>query len=388
MYQFLVAAPILVIFMIALLGYAFGRISIKGLSLGTGAVLLVALVFGHFFHQYSVINSVTPFSMPSIVQEMGLVLFVTSVGFIAGPRFFKNFKGHAVSYLILGVAIVLVGVLTCAGIILITKLDTDLAVGLLAGALTTTPGLAVVNEVTGTATASIGYGIAYPFGVIGVVLFVQLAPRIFKTDMQKEREQFAKAEVASTVEKKKKILQIDPQGFFGFALAVVLGVLLGKIEIPFANGVTFSLGTSGGPLIAGLLLGHFGTVARVNVTMNKETLKALRELGLTLFLIGAGFKAGAGFVDVLVQYGAMLFVYGVIMTIIPMIVGLFLARKVLKLGMLNSLGSICGGMTSTPALGALIKTAETDDVATSYAATYPIAIAVIVITFQVLCLIF
>ncbi len=388
MYNFLVAAPILVIFLIALIGYAFGRISIKGLSLGTGAVLLVALVFGHFFHQYAVINSVTPFSMPSIVQEMGLVLFVTAVGFIAGPTFFKNFKGHAVAYLILGLAIVLIGVLTCAGIILITQMDSDLAVGLLAGALTTTPGLAVVNEVTGTAVASIGYGIAYPFGVIGVVLFVQLAPRLFKTDLQKEREQFAKAEVAPATEKKKKILHVDTQGFFGFALAIVLGVLLGKIEIPFGNGVTFSLGTSGGPLIAGLLLGHFGTIARVNVVMNKETLKSLRELGLALFLIGAGFKAGAGFVDVLVQYGFMLFVYGAIMTLIPMIVGLFLARKVLKLGMLNSLGSICGGMTSTPALGALIKTAETDDVATAYAATYPIAIAVIVITFQLLCLIF
>jgi putative transport protein len=56
--------------------------------------------------------------------------------------------------------------------------------------------------------------------------------------------------------------------------------------------------------------------------------------------------------------------------------------------MFNSLGSICGGMTSTPALGTLIRVAETDDVATSYAATYPIALAVIVITFQLVCIIF
>jgi len=73
---------------------------------------------------------------------------------------------------------------------------------------------------------------------------------------------------------------------------------------------------------------------------------------------------------------------------VPMAVGLLFARKVFKLSMINSLGSICGGMTSTPALGSLIKVAETDDVATAYAATYPIAIAIIVITFQIVCIIF
>lgn len=378
MLDFLIDNPILVMFLIAVLGYALGRIRIKGMDLGTAGILLVALVFGHF-----------GLEVPAIIQNIGLVFFVTSVGFIAGPTFFRNFKGKAIAYVAMGVIMVLLGVLTCVSIILISGIQTELAVGLMSGAMTTTPGLAVGLEATGNSPlVSIGYGIAYPFGVVGLVLFVQLMPRIFKTDMKKEREQFAKANEASKVEKKKKLFNVDVLGFFGFALAIVLGYLLGKIEIPFPGGVKFSLGTSGGPLIAGLLFGHFGSILRVDFKIKKETLVTVREIGLAFFLMGAGTKAGAGFVEVLQEQGAMLFVYGAIMTLIPMIVGAFFALKVFKLSMFNSLGTICGGRTSTPALGALIQTTGTDDVTIAYAASYPIAIAVIVITFQLVCLIF
>ena len=72
------------------------------------------------------------------------------------------------------------------------------------------------------------------------------------------------------------------------------------------------------------------------------------------------------------------------MTIIPMVVGFLFAKYVLKLSLLNALGSITGGMTSTPALGTLINTAETDDVAGAYASTYPIALVVIVLASQLM----
>jgi putative transport protein len=376
MIQFLINNPILSIFLIALIGYAFGRISIKGISLGTAAVLLIALVFGHF-----------GIIIPSIVQNIGLVFFVTSVGFIAGPMFFKNFKSHAISYVILGLIVVMVGILICIVIILLTPLGSDLAIGLLAGALTTTPGLGVALEATGSDYVSIGYGIAYPFGVIGVVLFVQFIPRIFRTNMAKEREQYKQMEKKTVVTKKKRIT-FDPIGLFVFAFAAVLGILLGTIKIPLPGGITFSLGNAGGPLITGLIFGHFRSIARIDLSIKKETLVPLRELGLVLFLIGAGTAAGEGFVDVLKVHGVMLFVYGAIMTIIPMSIGLLFALKVFKLSMFNSLGSICGGMTSTPALGTLIKTTGTDDVATAYAATYPIALALIVILFQLVSIIF
>ena len=84
----------------------------------------------------------------------------------------------------------------------------------------------------------------------------------------------------------------------------------------------------------------------------------------------------------------MLFVYGAFMTIVPMLVGFFIAAKLLKLQLLNNLGSITGGMTSTPALGALISVAGTDDVATAYAATYPVALVSIVLCSQFIVLLF
>ena len=78
----------------------------------------------------------------------------------------------------------------------------------------------------------------------------------------------------------------------------------------------------------------------------------------------------------------MLFVYGAILTLIPMLVGFFVAAKMMKMSLLNNLGSITGGMTSTPALGTLIQVAGTEDVASAYAATYPIALISVVLSSQ------
>lgn len=364
---------LLAIFLIISAGYLLGRIRIKGVDLGTAGVLLVALVFGHFGVE-----------IPSIVQNFGLVCFVTAVGFIAGPKFFRNFKSNAASYVILGLVIIIAGALSCAAIIALFKIPAALATGLLTGALTSTPGLAAAMEAAGDASdlASIGYGIAYPFGVISVVFFVQLMPRILKADMKAEREKMESAGGQARKPYTGKKFWIEKEGFFAFAAAIVLGLLLAKVVIPLPGGASFSLGTSGGPLIAGLVFGHFAHVGPLDITVPKKTLENFRELGLILFLLGAGTSAGKGFVEILQQYGAVLFLEGAIMALIPMIIGFLLARHVLKLCLFNSLGSICGGMTSTPALGTLIRVTGSDDVASAYAATYPVALVAVVLASQ------
>ena len=116
--------------------------------------------------------------------------------------------------------------------------------------------------------------------------------------------------------------------------------------------------------------------------VEKHVLECLREFGLALFLLGAGSQAGSGFVEILKEQGALLFLYGALMTLIPMLLGYVFAAKVLRLSIFNTLGSICGGMTSTPALGTLIRVTETDDVASAYAATYPIALVMVVLASQ------
>ena len=111
----------------------------------------------------------------------------------------------------------------------------------------------------------------------------------------------------------------------------------------------------------------------------KRMLEIFREFGLMAFLIGAGIPGGASFVE---YFQPAYFFYGALMTLVPMIVGFIVAKYVIKLPLFNNLGGITGGMTSTPALGTLINVAKTDDVASAYAAAYPIALIAVVLVSQ------
>lgn len=362
-------SEVMIVFCIAALGYALGSVHIKGLCLGTSGILIVALVFGHF-----------NLTVPKVLQDVGLISFVTAVGFIAGPGFFRGFKKKALSYVALGVIIILVGAATCIAIIKLAGIPTDLSVGMMSGALTSTPGLAAAIEATGSENASVGYGIAYPFGVVGVVLFVQLIPKLLRIDIDAERQKLAAAQpVPGETVAAKSYKRLDEFGLLAFAAAAILGVLIGKVSIPLPGGAHFSLGTSGGPLLAGLVMGHFAHIGPVSIDVPKKTLDVVREVGLALFLMGAGTGAGKGFLDILGQYGVQLFLLGAVMTILPMIVGYILAVKVFKIDVLSSLGSICGGMTSTPALGTLMAVTRIEAVAVAYAATYPLALIMVVL---------
>lgn len=359
------------IFLIAAIGYLLGSISIKGIELGSAVILIVSLVFGHF-----------GIVVAPIVKDMGLVLFVGAVGLIAGPVFFKNFKKKAFSYILMGIMIIAMGVL---GTLLTSKLlniPGYLSTGIMNGALTSTPGLAAALEVKNDPSVSIGYGVAYLFGVIGVVLFVQILPKILRKDLEKEAQQFV-ANMRNTASKDQthdssKLKIIEPSGLFIFALTMTLGLLLGMVRVPLPGGGTFSLGSTGGPLFVGILVGHLRKVGTVSVEVPKNTLTVLRELGLILFLIGAGTDAGQGFVETIGKYGVVLFIQGVIITLFPMVISSLVALKIFKMDLVSTLGSITGGMTSTPALGTLISSAKTDEVTVAYASTYPIALILVV----------
>ncbi len=372
---------IMIVFCIAALGYLLGSVSIKGLNLGTSGILIVALVFGHF-----------NLLVPAALKNIGLICFVTAVGFIAGPGFFRNFKKSAISYVVLGFVIILSGAAACVAVIKLAGIETDLAVGMMSGGLTSTPGLAAAIEATGSDLASVGYGIAYPFGVVGVVLFVQLIPKILKIDVAAERQRLAAlsgtADANGNPVQKKEYKHLDEFGLLPFAVAAALGVLIGKIVIPLPGGAEFSLGTSGGPLLTGLVFGHFAHVGPVAIDVPKKTLNVVREVGLALFLMGAGTEAGKGFLAVLAEQGVALFLWGAVMTLVPMVIGYILAVYVFKIDVLSSLGSICGGMTSTPALGTLMAVTKTEAVATAYAATYPVALIFVVLCCQFIPLIF
>lgn len=388
------------VLVIAAVGYLLGKVTIKGVNLGTAGVFLIALLFGCLFYgplkgQLVVGDANYTTEALKVVENLGLLLFVTSVGFIAGPKFFGNLKKNFKTYILLGIVIIVSGALICAGCIAVAKMTMDvpadelvaIMTGLFSGALTSTPAFSAAKEAVGSEYASfvaVGNGIAYIFGVIGVVLFVQLVPKFVKANMEEERAKLSgsdgNAEDPVDTKCEKKLINIDSFGIAPFAIAAVIGLLVGSIKIG-----SFSLTTTGGYLLVSLVFGHFAKIGKINLMPPAATLKVFREFGLMLFLIGAGIAGGAKFVEC---FQPIYFLYGALMTIIPMIIGFFFAKFVLKLSLLNNLGSITGGMTSTPALGTLISVAGTEDVATAYAATYPIALISVVLASQFLIMIF
>ena len=404
---------LLMAFLVCFIGYALGAIKVKGLSLGTAGVFLFALLFGYlctlpglqnvpvlgkFYMADAADAKITSFKF---ISNIGLVLFVTSVGSIAGPKFFRDLKANAKTYVPMGALIIAIGALVTVAFASLPGIGPAYATGILSGALTSTPAFSAAKDTVSELAANqtglvvLGQAVAYPFGVIGVVLFVQVMPRILKADMEKERSLITATVATSTTEKKaKKLVALDDYGFAAFGLALALGILLGSIKIPLSAkgyaGPCFSLGMTGGPLIMSLIIAHFGHLGPISMKTDVHALKSFREFGLMLFLLGAGIEGGVVLVEQISQseLGAMLVVYGflagVVITIIPMVVGFLFARYICKLPLLNNLGSITGGMTSTPALGTLISTAGTDDVAGAYASTYPIALVLVVLATQLI----
>ena len=412
-----------VVFAVILVGYLIGRIEVKGVSLGTAGVFIAALIFGALFsaelHKTMTLSGddITSNAF-KIIENAGLILFVGSVGMIAGPSFFRNLKKNYKSYILIGVVIILGGALASIACYYVglcaAELPAEIAelgitkkqymismiTGIMSGALTSTPAFSAAQATAASLVApeaadaiqdiiTIGHAIAYIFGVIGVVLFIQLVPRFLKADMAKERELIAMVDTGVRADEKKSRFRIDPSGYAAFGFVVVAGIFLGMIRVPLSSkglsGTSFSLTTTGGVLLSGLILSHFGHIGPVSLSADRRMMEVFQEFGLILFLIGAGIPGGASFVK---YFHAVYFLYGVIITVIPMIIGYFVAKHLLRLPLLNTLGSITGGMTSTPALGALIKTAGSDDVASSYASTYPIALICVVLASQFLLLLF
>ena len=420
-----VALQWFIIFAVIFTGYLVGRITIKGVSLGTAGVFITALLFDAFFGAEAQVsmqqggnNALNSFL---IIENVGLILFVGAVGIMAGPGFFSNLKKNYKSYILLGVIITAIGVVSSVACYYVAMGSGSLGVpadaaaagvskkqyfismitGIMSGSLTSTPAFSAAQSTAATIVSpdaaatiqnvvTIGHAISYMFGVIGVILFVQLVPRFLNADMKKERELISAEDIERlSDEDGKKRFEIDSYGFAAFGLVVVIGIFIGMIKIPLSShgfaGTTFSLTTTGGVLIAGLVFAHFGHIGPLCMKVDENVLKVFRELGLALFLVGAGIPGGVSFAQ---YFQPIYFVYGIVITVVPMVLGYIIAKKVLKLSLLDSLGSITGGMTSTPALGALIRSAETEDVAASYASVYPVALICVVLSSQFMILIF
>lgn len=514
-------------FLIIALGSALGSLRVSNMTLGYSGVLFVAMLFGHF-----------GVHVPKEIRDLGIILFVYAIGLQAGPRFFHQFKRRGVVFAKIGLAVVAAGAAITWAVTGLLGIDPALAIGMYAGAMTSTPGLAAAMDAARSPLVSVGYGIAYPFGVIGVVLFVQLAPRLLRIDLAREEElvrgseprgrqvrhrQFIVSNPAiagrtlaelrlrsitavnisrirrgeqtmparsdsrlelgdilmavgqdEELEKLKLLIgeetqaeemlnatdviardvfvssdlmtgrRLDELGVFenygvvltrvfredmefvptgrfvlevgdsvrvtgpkaecerflaaagqqekrihetsilALSVGMFVGVMLGFKSFELPGGAEFRLGLAGGPLLVSLVLAHYGRIGKLNIRIPRGAKYIMSQLGLVLFLAGAGTEAGGSFMRVLTESGFVLLAAGASITLGAAAIGMLLARRLMKLDFLNVLGAVCGGMTSTPALGAITDLTDSRQPLLAYTAVYPVALIVITVISQFL----
>jgi putative transport protein len=161
-------------------------------------------------------------------------------------------------------------------------------------------------------------------------------------------------------------------------LGVGAGAVIGALSIVM-GGVPLSLGTSGGALVAGLVCGYLRAVNRTFGHIPEPTLWAFNNMGLTIFVAVVGITTGPGFLKGLKEAGISLLLWGVFVTVMPFIVGIFAGKYVFKFHPGILLGACAGARTTTAALGAVQEAAQSNVPALGYTATYAVGNTLLII---------
>ncbi|HPA42329.1 MAG TPA: TrkA C-terminal domain-containing protein, partial [Candidatus Hydrogenedentes bacterium] len=199
----LLGNPMIALFAVIGAGMLFGRIQVFGVSFGSSGVIFSALLLGG-----------VGYGIPAGIGNLGLVLFVYCVGLTAGPTFFRVFKQEGANLAKLGAVIILAGAATTVVCAWLFKVPVDLAAGVLAGSMTSTPALAsALDALNHNPNVSVGYGIAYVYGVVGVVLFVQLVPRMLGYNLEEEVRRAGKGGGGRRIER--VVIEVLNPGLFG-----------------------------------------------------------------------------------------------------------------------------------------------------------------------------
>jgi len=430
--------PFVLMFITVFTGLLFGRIKFGKFSFGTSGALFTGLALGWFVYGFasSVPDGDKAYKSAQKLLSSGvidsgfftlfLVLFVVAVGLLAAKDLDIVIKKYGAKFIILGFLITFVGAASTYGMTLFLEDANPYEVsGVFTGALTSSPGLAAAietahvqaakrvdssalldgeekNEIlsiidkeldpstvtsltddqkaqfikNAEAGVGTGYAITYAFGVIIVIFAVTFFPMIFKIDVEAEKEAFRREMTearASSSEKQIKEVDFD---LLGFVLACLFGYTIGLIVIKLgAIGFKdFSLSATGGALIGSLILGYIGKIGFVCFRMNNRILGVIRQVSLAFFLAIVGLKYGYKVFDALAASGAYLVLVSLVVGLSAMLAGYFVGRYVFKINWIMLSGAICGGMTSTPGLGAAIDAVGSDDPAAGYGATYPFAL--------------
>jgi putative transport protein len=190
-----VALSILVLSVVAVIGLWLGGLKIKGVGLGIGGVLFGGIIVGHFTNQFG--WQLESHSM-HFIKEFGLILFVYTIGIQVGPGFFASLKSSGLKLNAFAAAIVILGGITAVALHYIFDLPLNVFLGIYSGAVTNTPSLAAGQQILqelGMAPAEtdmlgLGYAMAYPFGIIGILLSMWTVRIIFKINVDDEADTY------------------------------------------------------------------------------------------------------------------------------------------------------------------------------------------------------
>ncbi|MCB1157826.1 MAG: hypothetical protein H7A25_08070 [Leptospiraceae bacterium] len=163
-------------FLVIVIGLLFGKLKVKNVGFGSSGVLIIAMIAGYLYN--------IPSSQE--LQHLGIVLFLLAVGSEAGPSFFRSFKKQGKIFISMVFVLLLTAGITMIAGLLITGIPVDLGLGLFAGAFTSTPALVSATQFANKNHVVMGYGIAYPFGLLTAIIFIHASLKIFQKRMIEE----------------------------------------------------------------------------------------------------------------------------------------------------------------------------------------------------------
>ena len=521
------------------------KLKFKGITLGITWILFCAIACSHFG------MTLDPL-VESFAKDLGLILFVYSIGLQVGPGFFSSFGKGGLNLNLLAAGVVLLGCITALAIHWIFRVDVPTMTGVLFGAVTNTPGLGAAEQafqdITGTVNPNIasGYAMAYPLGVVGIIFSLLLLRWFFRIKLDKEEEQVLSEKgeeqqvehydmcltnpqiegirvrdlgllthvtivvsrlldaagnecmpdadtvlhvgdrVRLVTDKKnertvlllgertdvqweekgknihlvsrhiivtkskingKRIMDLKIREAFNITITrirragiellatpelrlqmgdrltvvgeqeavermakafgnsakkldapnlaslffgIVLGVVLGSLPIALPGlSQPFKLGIAGGSLIIAILIGAFGPKWHLVTYTTSSANLMIREIGIALFLASVGLGAGKTFIPTLVDGRYVWIGYGVLITMLPLLIVGFMARKWCKLDYFTLMGLIAGSTTDPPALAyATSQSSVNDRAAVAYSTVYPLTMFLRVLTGQLMILLF
>lgn len=354
--------PILLIAVAIAIGKFFGKFEYKHFSLGSSAILFVGIVLVELL---SVVG-INDIEIPSVLFNISLNAFVTVVALIASSNLVYVVKKYGLKFILLALIVTGTAALLILGFTKLLPAQVYDLTGVFVGSLTSSPGFGNALEIAKhpvdmSAAVTLGYIMAYMPGVISVIIFGRLAANSY----QKSK---AKAEGKEDYESPKPHKE-NNDGFSIVKLAIVMavGMFVGLLKVNFGEGLTFSLGGTGGCLFSALIFGCFVD----GFKLDEDKLVVVRDISISAFLAIIGLKYGHRAVESLLGTGLILFPISIIVAVAAILAGYYFGKYVLKIEAPLLAGAICGGMTSTPGLAATLEAFDEEGVVTGYGATYP-----------------